>query len=590
MAANVIDALLVTLGLDASKFKAGAKEVDASLAKTSGATSKTSKDMEAWGKSASIGISKLRNEVLGLLAVFTAGVGIKNFATNTIGATAGLGRMATNLDMSAKNLAMWQLANKNAGGSLEGMTSQLQEAQKAVSDYALGRENAANKAFQTTGFSKPEDFKDAETLLRARSDAVAKIIASHGITVGRSLAADMGINDDTFQLLKQGADQVDRLRIAQAKLADEQAKAAAPAEELRKKWDDLTNKIEAISVKILTSLMPQLMRLTDWVSSHQADIEVWANRAVSGIEKFVRWADRAAESVGGWKNVLVGLIALNILSVVAPLLALAAAFVKLGAGMTVVGGSAGASAIGALGKLAKIGGVGAALGLYSGGLNTGEDEDLARRRALGSEFDKGPKPKPQSGDKFGALESKYGLPSGLLDAVWKQESGRGKNMLSPAGAQGHFQFMPATAKQYGLQDPNNLEESSDAAARMYRDLLRQNNGDLPRALAGYNWGQGNLSRKGMDAAPKETRDYIDQIQRQMAGGGGSPMNAINTANASRAGSRTAGMASNTTTSETNINGPINIYTQATDANGIARDMRPALNRYTYAGQANTGLN
>lgn len=116
-----------------------------------------------------------------------------------------------------------------------------------------------------------------------------------------------------------------------------------------------------------------------------------------------------------------------------------------------------------------------------------------------------------SNQLFSLLEQKHGLPSGLLDAVWATESGRGRNMLSPAGARGHFQFMPATAQQYGLQNPDDLEESAQAAARMYGDLLKKYSGDLPKALAAYNWGQGNVDRKGMDKAPAETRGYIQKI-------------------------------------------------------------------------------
>ncbi|ALS64953.1 hypothetical protein AT395_08135 [Pandoraea apista] len=43
-----------------------------------------------------------------------------------------------------------------------------------------------------------------------------------------------------------------------------------------------------------------------------------------------------------------------------------------------------------------------------------------------------------------------------LVSVWAQESGHGADMLSGAGAKGHFQFTEATAKQYGLDDPNDL--------------------------------------------------------------------------------------------------------------------------------------
>lgn len=116
---------------------------------------------------------------------------------------------------------------------------------------------------------------------------------------------------------------------------------------------------------------------------------------------------------------------------------------------------------------------------------------------------------------FAQLEQKNGLPPGLLDAVWSAESSRGENMQSPKGAQGHFQFMPATAQQYGLTDPNNLQQSATAAARMLSDMMQQT-GSVPGALAAYNWGIGNVQRKGMDAAPSETRNYIQKVTSNMS--------------------------------------------------------------------------
>jgi len=113
------------------------------------------------------------------------------------------------------------------------------------------------------------------------------------------------------------------------------------------------------------------------------------------------------------------------------------------------------------------------------------------------------------------LEQRYNLPPGLLDKVWNQESSRGAKLLSPKGAKGHFGFMDPTAKQYGLTDPNNFAASADAAARMYRDLLKANGGNLDKALAAYNWGQGNLDKKGLAQAPVETRNYIQSIEGGM---------------------------------------------------------------------------
>lgn len=116
---------------------------------------------------------------------------------------------------------------------------------------------------------------------------------------------------------------------------------------------------------------------------------------------------------------------------------------------------------------------------------------------------------------FSRLEAGFGLPAGLLDSVWKTESNRGRNMQSPAGAQGHFQFMPATAREYGLSDPNNLAQSARAAAAYLSDLLKHYGGNLAKALAGYNWGQGHLDkdvaqfgRDWLNHVPAETFAYL----------------------------------------------------------------------------------
>ncbi|MCU6369964.1 lytic transglycosylase domain-containing protein [Enterobacter quasiroggenkampii] len=115
--------------------------------------------------------------------------------------------------------------------------------------------------------------------------------------------------------------------------------------------------------------------------------------------------------------------------------------------------------------------------------------------------------------KFADLEQKYGLPSGLLNATYQKESGGGKYLFSKAGALGPFQFMPGTAKDLGLEgdDVFDLDLSAEAAAKYYQMLLRRYNGDVAKAAAAYNYGLGNIDRKGLSNLPAETRDYIPSI-------------------------------------------------------------------------------
>jgi soluble lytic murein transglycosylase-like protein len=174
-----------------------------------------------------------------------------------------------------------------------------------------------------------------------------------------------------------------------------------------------------------------------------------------------------------------------------------------------------------------------------------------------------------AGDKgsyLSSLEKRFGLPGGLLDAVWSKESGRGRNKgLSRAGALGDFQFMPGTAASYGVLDRSDFGQSAMGAARMFRDLLAEYKGNLPMALAAYNEGSGNLARNGMGALPNETRDYVQTIMAAMRGGGG-----------------------NSSSTQVSI-GTVAVHTQATDAAGIAATVPQALRQQTYALQSNQGL-
>ena len=71
---------------------------------------------------------------------------------------------------------------------------------------------------------------------------------------------------------------------------------------------------------------------------------------------------------------------------------------------------------------------------------------------------------------FSSLEAQYKLPQGYLNRLYQVESSSGRKMYNEtSGAAGPFQFMPKTAKQYGLDDPYDLEASAEAAARLAAD-------------------------------------------------------------------------------------------------------------------------
>jgi hypothetical protein len=106
----------------------------------------------------------------------------------------------------------------------------------------------------------------------------------------------------------------------------------------------------------------------------------------------------------------------------------------------------------------------------------------------------------------------------LLAAQLHQESGFNPNAVSRAGARGIAQFMPATARGYGLRDPMDPAASIDAQGHLMRDLLRRF-GAVPLALAAYNAGPAPVQRCGCVPPYRETQAYVATILALMRGAG-----------------------------------------------------------------------
>jgi peptidoglycan DL-endopeptidase CwlO len=112
-------------------------------------------------------------------------------------------------------------------------------------------------------------------------------------------------------------------------------------------------------------------------------------------------------------------------------------------------------------------------------------------------------------DLFSRAGSRYGVDASLLAAVAQQESSFNASAVSPAGAQGLMQFMPATAKGLGV---NALDPASaiDGAAKYLSSLTKQF-GSTDLALAAYNAGPGTVSRYGGIPPYPETQNYVRSV-------------------------------------------------------------------------------
>lgn len=128
-------------------------------------------------------------------------------------------------------------------------------------------------------------------------------------------------------------------------------------------------------------------------------------------------------------------------------------------------------------------------------------------------------------------EKQYGLPARILDAIRLGGERSNSNQVSPKGAQGVYQFIPATWAAYGGgKSPTDPMAATEAAAKFVADLMQQYGGNIPAVLAHYNGG-GRAGKAAAAGAPlnPETAAYIPRALAVMRQTPESPTPRLNVA-------------------------------------------------------------
>ncbi|KMX54424.1 lytic transglycosylase domain-containing protein [Klebsiella pneumoniae] len=588
MAATVIDALLITLGLDTSQFRKGQQEVSDDLKKQREDAKNTAKEMAEQGKKAASFFSSIKTELLALTGVTVTAGGLMSLVKNTTSSLMDLSIQSKALGMTARELDGFGKAAESAGSSFERITAALQGFQAAKQGSLFG--DTSSPIFSgmrmltaLTGDTFDVYSKDAKSLARSYLESLRKVKDPN---IRRQIGAMGGFDDATIQRNQEGRflPDVDRLTKSSG-ITDASVKGA---KEFTEAWVVLNQNLETTKNQFYTFLIPYvrefngvLLQLSNWMKSHPDEMRQKVESFFGAIESGAKVADNAARSVGGWENAIKLLIGLKVatwvmgitkaftglFALTPPAWFVAASAVGVGAYQNISNAATKADHTDSLWESIKqrwsaggwynnqqniqavspeqrkkdqdersfwestknllsqavnalISPAGAAsmqpniVGGYQP--NVPLNAQAARLGAKGKAF------LQAMAGEFGALEGKYGLPDGLLSSVAATESGGDPFAESKAGAKGLFQFMPGTAKDMGLKgrDVFDPHKSADAAARYLRYLLEATGGDLEKTLASYNWGIGNVQKKGMDNLPSETRNYVPKVMAGMRPGAG----------------------------------------------------------------------
>lgn len=599
MAATVIDALLVTLGLDTSQFRKGQQEVSDDLKKQREDAKNTAKEMAEQGKKAASFFSSIKTELLALTGVTVTAGGLMSFVKSTTSGLMDLSIQSKALGLSARELDGWSKSAEAAGSSAEKISASLQGFQGAiqgarVGDYSSSIFGGLAQLNALTGQNFDVWGQDASSLAKTSLDALRKISDPN---LRRQVGLSLGFDDATLQRNQEGKflPDVDRLTKSSG-ITDASTKGA---KEFTAAWAELGQNLDTVKNQIYVGLIPTIRDLNglliEWSSGNAKSSSFFKE-----LKRDIN--DITGIDLGSWtlsgdlRNLkdnfsMLGKVlnhlgnALNELNN-GNFSKAADEFKKAWYG-TEDGKPTGNDALPGVTKAAE-----QALKKNGGTLDFKPDQDSAylspqqqatQKMLDAVKFQPLPEQRRQQQDErdywestknllskiadalispagaatiqpdtsgyqpnvplnaqaarlgakgraflqamageFGALEGKYGLPSGLLSSLSAAESGGDPFAVSPKGAKGPFQFMDGTARDLGLKgmDVYDPHKSADAAARYLRYLLDATGGDLEKTLASYNWGLGNVQKKGMDNLPSETRNYVPKVMAGMRPGAG----------------------------------------------------------------------
>ncbi len=639
---NVIEALFITLSLDTRDFDKKKEGVTTSLTKLGETSDKQTKTIAESGKKAANAFTMLKVEVHGALAAFGMTTSFKDFVTTNMNGQAALGRLSTNLGMSTQKLEAWKLAAKEMGQSGEDAVGALQSMAKGVAEARITGHSALTDASRRFGFAI--DTKDNEQTLINISRRMAQ---THDRQQAMMIAEAAGVGNISNLLLQGPDKLQAQLAHTMSLTGAATKESTEQAAKLQAQWADLQERFQQVGERVFSRLEPILARLgerlANWLDSidWQKVIESISRfiDKVNDVVKAMGGWKTIIEVVGG-------VLALKLLSPLFGLLGLFGrllpAMAGITGGITAMGGAAAFAAAAFAGwkfgewiannmsdetkdrigsivnsLMALAGDKGAQQrasqeNLQKAGLQPGESLNdpkviarLAREqraKALASGL-------PEAGPLIGSdalgkydpmhsrtftgpqgnatlfrmLENKYGLPAGTLSQKFAAESSNGTRLISSKGAVGPMQFLPGTAKDFGLDSESvmDLDKSSEAAAKYLAQLHKQF-GSWDKAQAAYNWGPGNVGKaigmygdQWLAHAPTETQKYLQSVPL-------SPQTPSMSSARSQAGG--TGNSNSVSIGNLNVNAP-----KATDANGIAQGMQSAMVRYPLMVAFTTGL-
>lgn len=513
---NIIEKLVIEVGFDAKGAVSGLKTLNQDFQKTKSESRNLAREMSRDGDQAAQFFSKVRNEAILLFGLFTAGKGLKSFVSDTIQSTAQLGFFSDTIGQTTEQITELQLAAERMGGSKAGIAGMIAGYAQDLSDLrSQGKGILSGEAgwfgYLNQGGKDTNSLKSGLDVLLAQADVLKHISETRTEGDVLNYAAANRISPENIPLMRQGSEAILKQMDAMKALATVSKEDAARMQDFNREILNIKDSFSSTGTEILIQLVPALKQalsifkdLGSWFNKHKDEIAQtlgeWSIKATEFIKSMFGDEAKIGKILDVWSDKFDRLVnSLEKLARAAGIINDTYKFFnpdeyKPDATRPRKQSSGLSNIIEEYAPAVK-------------GFFTGSPEKQLKDASIKHGFDYN-----KVRGAFADASKQYGVSESLLMAQAYQESGFNPKIRSKAGATGFSQFMPDTAKRYGLDNPNDPVQSIFAQAHYMSDLQKKFGGRTDLALAGYNAGENRKSlQAGIIPNIPETIGYVKRI-------------------------------------------------------------------------------
>lgn len=287
--ATIIDSLLVKLGLDSSEFAAGKNKVDKGLKDTGNEAEKAGTKLKKTGKDGAEGFNEVAKSAAKFLALIGGTMAVKRFIEQTVESSAALDRLARNLNENVNAVSAWSNAAEVAGGSASGLQGSLDMLSQAQTELQLTGQSALIPYFSALGISMADvngKAKPVSDILLDLSDRFSRMDRTTANNMGRMMGLDQG----TMNLLLKGRAEVETMIRRQKEYGAVTKQQAEESSRLKEMMVQSRQSFEAFGRELLSAAIPALEGLFklfeglgDWMRENKEFVQTFLTIMAAGL-------------------------------------------------------------------------------------------------------------------------------------------------------------------------------------------------------------------------------------------------------------------------------------------------------------------